>query len=87
MQAVYLDHDGDHLEAPPGRPHRLSVGDSSLYTDSALRARWPGRAFESEPGVLASLKPERSVEVKHGRICMLANMGYIVPRGTGNFPG
>merc|ERR1712183_1138985 len=29
----------------------------------------------------------RSTEVKHGRISMLATMGYITPELTGKFPG
>merc|ERR1712190_305142 len=29
----------------------------------------------------------RSVELKHGRICMLATMGYITPEITGKIPG
>merc|ERR1711920_897278 len=35
----------------------------------------------------ASFKRRRSVEIKHGRICMLATMGYITPEITGKFPG
>ncbi|CAE8704434.1 unnamed protein product [Polarella glacialis] len=29
----------------------------------------------------------RSTELKHGRIAMLATMGYITPEITGKFPG
>merc|ERR1711941_134068 len=35
----------------------------------------------------ASFKRRRSVEIKHGRVCMLATMGYITPEITGKFPG
>merc|ERR1711941_166600 len=35
----------------------------------------------------ASFKRRRSVELKHGRISMLATMGYITPEITGKFPG
>merc|ERR1711997_646609 len=34
-----------------------------------------------------SFKRRRSVEIKHGRICMLATMGYITPEITGKWPG
>merc|ERR1712073_149857 len=38
-------------------------------------------------GDVSSFKRRRSVEIKHGRICMLATMGYITPEITGKFPG
>merc|ERR1712196_221567 len=38
-------------------------------------------------GDVASFKRRRSVELKHGRICMLATMGYITPEITGKLPG
>jgi len=41
----------------------------------------------SADGDIASFKRRRSVEIKHGRICMLATMGYITPEITGKLPG
>merc|ERR1711862_673380 len=38
-------------------------------------------------GDVAAFKRRRSVELKHGRICMLATMGYITPEITGKLPG
>merc|ERR1712073_64879 len=38
-------------------------------------------------GDVSSFKRRRSVEIKHGRICMLATMGYITPEITGKWPG
>merc|ERR1711904_677741 len=38
-------------------------------------------------GDVASFRRRRSVELKHGRICMLATMGYITPEITGKLPG
>merc|ERR1711988_1561570 len=38
-------------------------------------------------GDVAAFKRRRSVELKHGRICMLATMGYITPEITGKIPG
>merc|ERR1719330_1152691 len=73
-------------------------GDWALYTDSPLRAFeselgvqppfgfWDPLGF-SKDGDEASFKRRRSVEIKHGRICMLATMGYITPEITGKFPG
>merc|ERR1719190_334821 len=61
-------------------------GDWALYTDSPLRAFeselgvqapvgfWDPLGFTSD-GDVASFKRRRSVEIKHGRICMLATMG------------
>jgi len=73
-------------------------GDWALYTDSPLRAFeselgaqpplgfWDPLGFTSD-GSVASFKRRRSVEIKHGRICMLATMGYITPEVAGKFPG
>merc|ERR1712165_367738 len=47
---------------------------------------WDPLGFTSD-GDEASYKRRRSVEIKHGRICMLATMGYITPEITGKFPG
>merc|ERR1711939_1141813 len=73
-------------------------GDWSLYTASPLRAFeselgvqepvgfWDPLGFSAD-GDVASFKRRRSVEIKHGRICMLATMGYITPEITGKLPG
>merc|ERR1719234_1084737 len=73
-------------------------GDWSLYTDSPLRAFenelgvqepvgfWDPAGFSSS-GDVTSFKRRRTVELKHGRISMLATMGYITPELTGKFPG
>merc|ERR1719343_1429250 len=73
-------------------------GDWALYTDSPLRAFenelgvqepvgfWDPVGFTSD-GDLTSFKRRRTVELKHGRISMLATMGYITPEVTGKFPG
>merc|ERR1712222_90109 len=73
-------------------------GDWSNYTDSPLRAfeselgvQAPVGFFDplgfTKDGDVSSFKRRRSVEIKHGRICMLATMGYITPEITGKFPG
>merc|ERR1739844_827295 len=73
-------------------------GDWSLYTDSPLRAfenelgvQAPVGFFDppgfTKDGDEFSFKRRRSVEIKHGRICMLATMGYITPEITGKWPG
>merc|ERR1711979_23221 len=73
-------------------------GDWASYTDSPLRAFeselgvqapvgfWDPLGFASD-GDVASFNRRRSVEIKHGRICMLATMGYITPEITGKLPG
>merc|ERR1712054_42003 len=73
-------------------------GDWSTYTASPLRAFeselgvqepvgfWDPLGFTAD-GDVASFKRRRSVELKHGRICMLATMGYITPEITGKIPG
>merc|ERR1719270_3302840 len=73
-------------------------GDWANYTDSPLRAfetelgvQAPVGFFDPvgfpKDGGEFSFKRRRSVEIKHGRICMLATMGYITPELTGKFPG
>merc|ERR1712050_296640 len=65
-------------------------GDWSLYTASPLRAFeselgvqdpvgfWDPLGFTSD-GDEAAFMRRRSVELKHGRVCMAATIGYIVP--------
>merc|ERR1719394_1329938 len=73
-------------------------GDWSLFTASPLRAFeselgvqapvgfWDPLGFTAD-GDVNNFKRRRSVEIKHGRICMLATMGYITPEITGKLPG
>jgi len=72
-------------------------GDWALYTDSPLRA-YENEAGVQAPvgfwdplGLSASgsnfdFKRRREVELKHGRVCMFATIGYIVPEYT-RLPG
>merc|ERR1711972_216196 len=73
-------------------------GDWASYTASPLRAfeselgvQAPLGFFDplglSRDGDVQSFKRRRSVETKHGRISMLATMGYITPEITGKFGG
>merc|ERR1712207_34519 len=73
-------------------------GDWANYTNSPLRAFenelgvQPPVGFWDPLGLAKdgdefSFKRRRSVEIKHGRICMLATMGYITPELTGKWPG
>jgi len=41
----------------------------------------------SSDGDVAAFTRRRSIEIKHGRISMLATMGYITPEVAGRFPG
>ncbi|CAK0906439.1 unnamed protein product [Prorocentrum cordatum] len=73
-------------------------GDWALYTGSPLRAFeselgvqaplgfWDPLGLSSD-GDVSSFKRRRSVEIKHGRICMMATMGYITPEVAGKWPG
>merc|ERR1712060_129985 len=73
-------------------------GDWVLYTDSPLRAFeselgvqaplgfWDPLGFSSD-GDIQSFRRRRSVETKHGRISMLATMGYMTPEITGKWGG
>eukprot|EP00435_Cladocopium_sp_Y103_P073387 s129_g43.t1 len=47
---------------------------------------WDPVGFTSD-GDVAAFKRRRSVELKHGRISMMATMGYITPEITGKLPG
>merc|ERR1719284_255621 len=73
-------------------------GDWALYTDSPLRAFeselgvqaptgfWDPAGFTKD-GDAAKFKRRRQTEIKHGRISMLAAMGYMTPEIIGKFPG
>merc|ERR1712186_307457 len=73
-------------------------GDWAVYTASPLRAFeselgvqepvgfWDPAGFTSN-GDVTSFRRRRTVELKHGRISMLATMGYITPEITRKFPG
>jgi len=73
-------------------------GDWSNYTESPLRAfenelgvQAPTGFFDplglSSDGSIENFKRRRASEIKHGRVAMLATMGYITPELTGKFPG
>merc|ERR1712039_300597 len=73
-------------------------GDWALYTASPLRAFenelgvqapvgfWDPLGL-SKDGNAADFRRRRVTELKHGRISMLATMGYITPELVGKFPG
>merc|ERR1711953_1666989 len=73
-------------------------GDWANYTDSPLRAFeselgvqapvgfWDPVGFTKD-GNSEDFRRRRATEIKHGRVSMLATMGYITPELTGKFPG
>jgi len=73
-------------------------GDWANYTASPLRAFekelgvqepvgfWDPLGLAAD-GDAATFARRRESEIKHGRICMLATMGYITPELTGKWPG
>merc|ERR1719433_501978 len=73
-------------------------GDWDLYVDSPLRAFeselgvqapvgfWDPLGLSAD-GDVQTFQRRRATEIKHGRISMLATMGYITPEITGKFPG
>jgi len=73
-------------------------GDWANYADSPLRAFeselgvqapvgfWDPAGFTKD-GNAAAFKRRRETEIKHGRVSMLATMGYITPELVGKFPG
>merc|ERR1712241_581977 len=73
-------------------------GDWALYTDSPLRAFenelgvqapvgfWDPLGLSTD-GDVTVFKRRRETEIKHGRVSMLATMGYITPELTGKLPG
>merc|ERR1740123_2795028 len=73
-------------------------GDWASYTDSPMRAFeselgvqepvgfWDPLGLSAD-GDSATFLRRRESEIKHGRISMLATMGYITPELTGKFPG
>merc|ERR550525_2078411 len=73
-------------------------GDWALYTDSPLQAFenelgvqppvgfWDPLGLASD-GDVDDFKRRRTTEIKHGRVSMLACMGYMTPEITGKWPG
>merc|ERR1712203_687630 len=73
-------------------------GDWANYTASPLRAFeselgvqppvgfWDPVGFTKD-GDAAAFKRRRATEIKHGRVSMLATMGYITPEIAGKWPG
>merc|ERR1712232_1077776 len=73
-------------------------GDWANYTDSPLRAFeselgvqppvgfWDPVGYTAD-GDAAAFKRRRGTEIKHGRVSMLATMGYITPEIVGKWPG
>merc|ERR1719356_44551 len=73
-------------------------GDWALYTASPLRAFenelgvqapvgfWDPAGFTAD-GSTENFARRRQTELKHGRVSMLATMGYITPEITGKLPG
>merc|ERR1712203_904238 len=73
-------------------------GDWALYTDSPLRAFenelgvqdpvgfWDPAGFTAD-GNVEDFQRRRQTELKHGRVSMLACMGYMTPEITGKLPG
>merc|ERR1719159_1696454 len=73
-------------------------GDWALYTGSPLRAFenelgvqdpvgvWDPAGFTAD-GNVENFRRRRQTELKHGRVSMLATMGYITPELTGKLPG
>ena len=80
------------------QPRRRGAFGWALFTNSPLRAFenelgvqapvcfWDPLGFTRDLEVSSS-KRRRTVELKHGRIPMLATMGYITPKIIGKFPG
>merc|ERR1711988_674563 len=76
----------------------MGWGDWSLYTASPLRAFenelgvqppvgfWDPLGFTAD-GNAENFARRRQTELKHGRVSMLATMGYITPELTGKLPG
>ncbi|KAL9139771.1 Light-harvesting complex [Amphidinium carterae] len=73
-------------------------GDWANYTDSPLRAFENERGVQdpvgffdplgfTADGSVENFKRRRQTEIKHGRVAMLATMGYITPEITGKLPG
>ncbi|KAL9139772.1 Light-harvesting complex [Amphidinium carterae] len=73
-------------------------GDWANYTDSPLRAFESERGVQdpvgffdplgfTADGSVENFKRRRQTEIKHGRVAMLATMGYITPEITGKLPG
>jgi len=75
------------MQVQPSERHIVSLAafESELGVQEPV-GFWDPLGFSAD-GDVAAFKRRRSVEIKHGRICMLATMGYITPEITGKLPG
>merc|ERR1712039_532843 len=73
-----LGDDGDHRHVLPGRSDGLGVRGPVGF--------WDPVGYTTD-GSVENFNRRRQTELKHGRISMLATMGYITPELTGKFPG
>jgi len=68
---------------------RSSVSMAAFETELGVQAPigfWDPMGYTAD-GNVAAFKRRRSVELKHGRICMMAASGYIHPEIAGKWPG
>ncbi|CAK0828469.1 unnamed protein product, partial [Prorocentrum cordatum] len=76
--------------APPAAAARREVVAMGAF-ESELGVQAPVGFWDpaglSKDGDAAAFKRRRSTEIKHGRVSMLATMGYITPEVAGKFPG
>ncbi|CAK9090948.1 unnamed protein product [Durusdinium trenchii] len=81
----------DGVTGSPWGDFAIKQGSAWLAFESELGVQapvgfWDPVGFTAD-GDVAAFKRRRSVELKHGRICMMATMGYITPEVTGKLPG
>ncbi|CAE7177640.1 unnamed protein product [Symbiodinium microadriaticum] len=70
---------------PQQRTVALKAFESELGVQDPV-GFWDPAGFTAD-GSVENFKRRRQTELKHGRISMLATMGYITPEITGKFPG
>merc|ERR1712241_768457 len=72
--------DWANYEASPLRAFENELGVQSPF------GFWDPLGLAAD-GDVERFKRRRETEIKHGRVCMLATMGYMTPEITGKFPG
>merc|ERR1712151_1415482 len=58
-----------------------------FFQDGLTGAPWGDWEQYTADGNVERFKRRRETEIKHGRICMLATMGYMTPEISGKFGG
>jgi hypothetical protein len=89
--SAFVQHAGP-VRSAPAVARTAARGDVSMFDPSAQLGVLKPVGFFDPLGLSKGITEEkfnrwRTVEIKHGRVCMMAFLGFIWQQGVGHFPG